>query len=201
MCNDSKRQKRLEAAAKWRAANKDYAKRKNAEFYAANSEREKERTRIYREANPDKVLEWRDARKVSGRNKANKLTYRGKHPERVRAARRASYAKRREVELECMRAWRKANPEKVNANGIERVARQLMATPQWADKSAILEIYKAAHAASEIFETPIHVDHIVPLRSKLVCGLHCESNLRLLPKSVNQSKSNRYWPDMPGAFI
>jgi hypothetical protein len=42
-----------------------------------------------------------------------------------------------------------------------------------------------------------HVDHIVPLVSKFVCGLHCEANLQLLPGPENQRKGNRVWPDMP----
>jgi len=42
-----------------------------------------------------------------------------------------------------------------------------------------------------------HVDHIVPLKSPLVSGLHTEANLRLLPGAENRSKHNRFWPDMP----
>lgn len=41
------------------------------------------------------------------------------------------------------------------------------------------------------------VDHIVPLQSKIVCGLHNEFNLRVIPASVNGSKGNRFWPFMP----
>lgn len=196
MCSD-KAQRQREANARWRAKNGDKARAANRAFYAANATREKERSKAYRKAHPEKVLEWKKARIVSGRSKIDKHTFRVKHPERVKAARRAAYAKRREAELERMRAWRKANPLKVRMNGMDRLARKLQATPAWADPVAIREKYEAARAAVEIFGEAVHVDHIVPLRSKFVCGLHCEANLRLLPGKANQQKSNRYWPDMP----
>lgn len=54
---------------------------------------------------------------------------------------------------------------------------------------------KARKAATGInFE----IDHVIPLRSKLVCGLHNEFNLRVIPAVENNKKGNRYWPDMPG---
>lgn len=42
----------------------------------------------------------------------------------------------------------------------------------------------------------MHVDHIVPLQSNWVCGLHCEANLRVIPGAENESKRNFWWPQM-----
>ena len=69
--------------------------------------------------------------------------------------------------------------------------------PAWADQAAILAIYFLAETASMLFGVPYQVDHIVPLRSKLVCGLHVEHNLRVICKRSNIAKGNRTWPGKP----
>jgi 5-methylcytosine-specific restriction endonuclease McrA len=41
-----------------------------------------------------------------------------------------------------------------------------------------------------------HVDHVVPLRSKIVSGLHSHTNLEVIPGVENLRKTNRFWPEM-----
>jgi hypothetical protein len=98
--------------------------------------------------------------------------------------------------LKCPKwVYQKTNPHLINALNAKRKARKLQATPAWADLEAIKGIYLLA-AIFNRTGMDIHVDHIVPLISDKVCGLHCEANLQLLSASDNISKGNRHWPDM-----
>ena len=91
-----------------------------------------------------------------------------------------AHAISRDASSQALRRWQKA-----------------MATPLWANKGAMLAIYREARRLERETGKPHHVDHIVPLVSRRVCGLHCEHNLCVLPGSENTSKGNRRWPDMP----
>lgn len=68
--------------------------------------------------------------------------------------------------------------------------------PPWADLVSIREIYALAERARAA-GIDCHVDHIVPLKSDLVCGLHVQNNLAITERTDNARKSNRWWPDMP----
>ena len=57
--------------------------------------------------------------------------------------------------------------------------------PKWADRAKIREIYVNR-------PEDCHVDHIIPLRGKLVSGLHVETNLQYLPIKENMKKHNTY---------
>ncbi len=70
-------------------------------------------------------------------------------------------------------------------------ARNAAATPKWAVQWKIKLIYSMARLRG------LTVDHIVPLHHPLVCGLHVEHNLQLLPEAANTRKGNLWWPDMP----
>ena len=92
------------------------------------------------------------------------------------------------------RDWKKRNPEKVRANKREyqsrRRAQSRQAVPIWYDSKEVRAIYLLAQ------ENKLIIDHLVPLNSEKVCGLHVQDNLRCIPEYLNLKKGNRYWPDM-----
>jgi hypothetical protein len=79
-----------------------------------------------------------------------------------------------------------------NAKTVRRKAAKLKATPKWANLTKIKAKYQLAAMFNKHTEEKWHVDHIIPLRGKDVCGLHVEYNLRVIPAKENLQKSNRF---------
>lgn len=122
-------------------------------------------------------------------------------PEKRREYARRHYQKHKDRDAEFYREraakWSKENPEKGQARKAQRRAQKLKATPAWANQFFIQEAYHLARLRTQITGIQWDVDHIVPLKSPLVCGLHVEHNLAVIPSKANASKGNRFWPNCP----
>jgi hypothetical protein len=81
--------------------------------------------------------------------------------------------------------WRKTNPGKANSYTQERRARKLQRTPSWSETADIREYYSDCPGG-------YHVDHVIPLAGKTVCGLHVLANLQYLTALDNLRKSNKF---------
>ena len=60
-----------------------------------------------------------------------------------------------------------------------------------------IEAYHLAQLRTELTGIQWDVDHVIPLQSDTVCGLHNEFNLAVITAQENGRKKNLYWPDMP----
>lgn len=134
-------------------------------------------------------------------DRAQAKRYSSKNRPLIRLIAHKSYHKNRDKILERARVYAINNKEKIsvyvknnlpyfNRKSAERRAKKIKATPVWADNSAIADIFIEANYHQ------MHVDHIVPLVSERVCGLHWEGNLQLLTATDNRRKKNTIWPDM-----
>jgi len=92
------------------------------------------------------------------------------------------------------RAWRERNQLYVRSDTKARRRKHRQATPLWLtrqQKTEIRQIYQIAITMTKTTGERYVVDHIVPLRSEVVCGLHVPWNLRVITQEENLKKSNR----------
>ena len=172
-------------AEKYRA-NPIPAKRRAAKWIVDNRARYLLSRRRYREANRQAIS-------------ARKLARYHKNPELQKKRSAKWRAKNKEHIAIVNAAWDKEHREWLAAKQSATRSRKLNATPKWANADKILDFYIQARKLTEEQGTKFSVDHIVPLKSKLVCGFHVEHNLQVIPFSQNSAKGNRIWPDMPEA--
>jgi len=90
-------------------------------------------------------------------------------------------------DLERNRKYGQKNKDVVKRKAARRRANKKTQTPQWADLCKINQIYQECPPG-------FHVDHIYPLKSNYLCGLHIETNLQILTEKQNLIKNNREWP-------
>ena len=103
----------------------------------------------------------------------------------------SEYAKtNRAKRTEQSNAWAKAHPENSAYQAMRYRNQKTQAMPFWADESVIKGFYIEAKRRTEETGIPHEVDHIVPLKSPVVCGLHVPANLQVTTKAYNRDKSN-----------
>lgn len=147
----------------YRLNNKDKILKATKAYYLKNCKRIKELKKLYVLKNKDKIKQYC----INNKEK------------------RKEYLKAYKLKnKENLKIYRLNNRNLLNAHEAKRRATKLKATPKFANLQKIKEIYLNCPKG-------FHVDHIIPLKNKLVCGLHVEWNLQYLPAKENLSKSNR----------
>ena len=105
---------------------------------------------------------------------------------------REFYDDNREAQIARANAYCKKYPEKKNARDMARYAATIAPQmPAWADRRKIETIYAIADFLTARTGIEHEVDHVFPLKGKMSCGLHVETNLRVVTALENQRKGNR----------
>lgn len=136
------------------------------------------------------------------------LTDKERKTKAVQRAKRWAIANPEKVK-EIQARWRNANPERwvehrrkagkrycathpEARQEIETHRKRAKGQPRSAEeRNKMRTVYRKAR------EYGFEVDHVVPLKHPLVCGLHVWANLQLLNRAENRKKNNRTWPEMP----
>jgi hypothetical protein len=105
------------------------------------------------------------------------------------AARRE--AKRAEFRATALRWW-KNNLGIRRAEVSARRRRVRVQMPKWTRAKEMKCFYLMAQRVSECLGVKHVVDHVIPLKSPVVSGLHVPGNLQVIPAFINSRKSNHY---------
>lgn len=96
---------------------------------------------------------------------------------------------------EYKRRWKENNIGRVNADTAFRKKRIKNATPKWLTEEQheqIVAVYEESARLTQETGVTHHVDHIVPVRGKVVSGLHVPWNLQILTADENYIKNNKF---------
>lgn len=119
------------------------------------------------------------------RSKIAMKKFRKNNPERNAEIKKLDYEKNKVKRLATLKKWRENNKSLIRFHSAKRKKHIKRATPPWADMDKIKQIYLGCPTGHQ-------VDHIIPLKGKIVSGLHVENNLQYLTPKENNEKKNKY---------
>lgn len=170
----------------WRKENPEKSSARNKRYYARHADKRRAYASEYQRKHWDRVS-------------VRMEKYRRENSERIEVTAKAYRIANKEKTAALDKAYRLLNRGKILAIGAKRRAAKRNATVSWADHKRIEEIYSLAAELTKTTGIRYEVDHIVPLISNLVCGLHWEGSMQIISSKENIIKGNRWWPDMPEA--
>lgn len=127
-------------------------------------------------------------------SKARVAKWQKQNQERVLAIKAAYRDRNREVLRQRSREYHERKPEIATQSAASRRASRRRAQPPWVRPADLRAIYKEARRVTRDTGVEHSVDHIIPLRHPLVCGLHVPWNLQVMPLAKNKIKANKWAP-------
>ena len=140
----------------------------------------------------------------SSKNKSKNTAWRKANPEKMVEYQR-KYVERNKLKIkERLSNWKRNNPDKVSSDTRKRQSSKINAVPKWYgefDSFVNVEAIKLSKLREVATGIKWHVDHMIPLQAKVACGLHCASNLQVIPERLNCVKRNEMMYTEPYEWI
>jgi hypothetical protein len=169
----------------WRTANKD----KVASYYANDRDGYIQKAAKWRKENPERARELARAAAVREQNRESKKAYRVANRDKLLAGVRDWHDRNKDHKSEYGRRYRAEHKAQVlAADKHKNTIRQRLIGGQALAKFYAIET-RAIYANCPLGH---HVDHIIPLKGKTVCGLHIPINLQYLPALENMRKGGKF---------
>ncbi|MDE8755680.1 hypothetical protein PZA22_14445 [Pectobacterium polaris] len=195
----------------WAESNAESIRQKKAAYYQNSSDHVKAKSKKYRDENKQKAKDCqrrcyaKNAAAVREKSKAyyqvNKDSRRAvyqlyyqRNKEVIKAASRRRGADKRDEYRITAAAWRERNRERVREYQSRRRAVKRNAVPAWFgewDAFVIQEAYSLIKEREADTGIKWQVDHMIPLQAIKASGLHCASNIQVIPEYLNLMKRNR----------
>lgn len=187
-----------------------HTKSKNC-LCGAHKKMEADRKSAYYIEKRDHLISYSSEYQATNKEKARsyRKKYIDKDPESAKAQARAWYEQNREAVVMRSRAWFVQNKDRAIANSRawaernkseitqyrrNRKKRVLERTPAWfsdLDRFVLEEAYLLAAHRKLVTGIDWHVDHMFPLYSRTVSGLHSWTNIQVIPAFMNLMKQNK----------
>lgn len=137
---------------------------------------------------PEKKKEYDREYNKRNRDRKRENNRRWENTEKGKATKQKWRKANRDKTRQSVENWRLRNKSRKATTEAKRRCAKLQRTPIWSDLVAITEVYENCPEG-------YHVDHVIPLQGKTVCGLHVLENLQYLPMIENCRKSNIFEGD------
>ena len=137
-------------------------------------------------------------------NKHIHAEWRKNNPDKM-AKYQSEWTKRnKEQSKQAIKLWKSTNKDAVDASTAKRRASKLQATASWygeLDELVMVEAFDLARLRYRATGIKWHVDHMIPLQAKEASGIHCASNIQVIPEKLNVSKANKMFLTEPNQWI